>query len=97
VQRPELLRGALTSEEQAQIQSLPELAREEALLRLWCAKEAAAKVVGTGLGGSPERFEVAWSRTDPDLAIVRYDGVQLSVVVVRHGSQVLALANASVN
>jgi phosphopantetheinyl transferase len=33
-------------------------ARDEGWTRLWCAKEAAAKAAGTGLGGAPHRFPV---------------------------------------
>jgi phosphopantetheinyl transferase len=32
--------------------------RDEALTRLWVAKEAAAKAAGTGLAGDPRRFPV---------------------------------------
>ena len=44
--------------ERAAIEGLAGAALDERLLRLWCAKEAAAKFLGVGLQGQPEAFEV---------------------------------------
>ena len=95
VQHPDWLEASLTAAEQASIRSLPESARGEAALRIWCAKEAAAKSLGTGLGGAPERFDVTWCVDNPDCAAVHHDGRQLGVILARHGSLVLALADTS--
>ena len=44
---------AFTPEEMGLLAALPETARAEWRLRLWCAKEAAGKALGTGLQGRP--------------------------------------------
>jgi phosphopantetheinyl transferase len=61
----ELLRPAaaipwnmLRGEEQAALRALPEAARDAAFLRLWTAKEAVAKALGTGLALPPEAIRI---------------------------------------
>lgn len=44
-----LERAALTEKEQSLLSAVPTSKRDEWLLRLWCAKEAAAKAVGEGM------------------------------------------------
>jgi phosphopantetheine--protein transferase-like protein len=71
--RKGLDRVALTAEEQVLLSTIPALEREEWLLRLWCAKEAVAKALGRGMGGSPlnlvvQNFEVATGRVAVELA-----------------------------
>jgi phosphopantetheinyl transferase len=46
-------RGSLTEEEQTLLAAVPSAFREEWLLRLWCAKESAAKALGLGMIGGP--------------------------------------------
>jgi phosphopantetheine--protein transferase-like protein len=49
---------AFAPEELALLSSVEDQTYDEWLLRLWCAKEAVAKAIGTGLGGSPRSFGV---------------------------------------
>ncbi|MFN3483549.1 MAG: 4'-phosphopantetheinyl transferase family protein [Rhabdaerophilum calidifontis] len=62
----ELLRPAtaipwnmLRADEQTALLALPEPARSAAFLRLWTAKEAVAKALGTGLALAPEAIRIA--------------------------------------
>jgi phosphopantetheinyl transferase len=48
--------AAFGQQECALLEKLPSAEPSEWLLRLWCAKEAAGKALGTGLGGSPRNF-----------------------------------------
>ena len=94
VQRPELLESALTGPERAWLTCRPVSAREDALLRLWCAKEAASKLLGTGLQGQPDAFEVDFTSGAADRAWVQSRGVRVSIHVQRLGNLVIAVANA---
>jgi phosphopantetheinyl transferase len=96
VQRPELLADALTRGERASLHGLEGEALEDRLLRLWCAKEAAAKQLGVGLGGSPERFEVRFDDEGLGRARVDFEGATVSVDLVRDGRSVIAVAADSV-
>ena len=94
IQRPELLADSLTPGERAGLRGLVDEALEERLLRLWCAKEAAAKQLRIGLLGSPERFEVRFADAAFGHALVDFEGTAVSVNVVRDGRAVLAVAAA---
>ncbi|HEU4402784.1 MAG TPA: 4'-phosphopantetheinyl transferase superfamily protein, partial [Candidatus Polarisedimenticolia bacterium] len=48
---------AFTAGERDLLHALAQGDRDEWTLRLWCAKEAAAKALGSGLRGDPRRFE----------------------------------------
>jgi len=58
VRRPELVAESFAPEERSWLEGLDGAARTERVIRLWCAKEAAAKCLGTGLQGQPEAFVV---------------------------------------
>ncbi|HRI17063.1 MAG TPA: 4'-phosphopantetheinyl transferase superfamily protein, partial [Burkholderiaceae bacterium] len=92
VQRPEWLATALTPAEGAWLAGRPAAAREVDVLRLWCAKEAAAKRLGCGLQGQPEAFEVAFVDSDADEAVVRWGNVAVPVRVLRLDGSVIAVA-----
>lgn len=94
VQRPELLESALTEPEKEWLTGRPVFERDEALLRLWCAKEAASKLLGTGLQGRPEAFEVAFESGAAEHAWVQSAAVRVSVHVQRQGNSVIAVADA---
>ncbi|MBX3450320.1 MAG: polyketide synthase dehydratase domain-containing protein [Planctomycetaceae bacterium] len=66
----DLLSRFATSEELELLSSLPtESARTNWPLRLWCAKESAAKLMGTGLQGAPKDFEVVDAEDDRELLV----------------------------
>nr|HET7859225.1 beta-ketoacyl synthase N-terminal-like domain-containing protein [Caldimonas sp.] len=92
IQRPDLLADSLTRAERASLHGLDGEALEERLLRLWCAKEAAAKRLGIGLGGSPERFDVRFVDAGLARAQVDFEGAAVSVDIVRDGRAVIAVA-----
>ncbi len=96
VQRPELLMDALTDTEQAFVKTAGGHA-EDLLLRHWCAKEAAAKFLGTGLRGLPTAFEVSFTQPDWGAAVVRCHGNLIDISIVREGSTIVALADKTVN
>jgi len=50
--------ATLSEEERAVLDGIAPTAREEWLLRAWCAKEAAAKALGTGLAWNPKGLVV---------------------------------------
>lgn len=58
LKQPELIVGSLAAEERHWVEGLDGAVLTERALRLWCAKEAAAKCLGTGLQGQPEAFQV---------------------------------------
>jgi phosphopantetheinyl transferase len=58
VRRLELVAESFAPEERSWLEGLDGAARTERVIRLWCAKEAAAKCLGTGLQGQPEAFVV---------------------------------------
>jgi len=63
--------------------------------RLWCAKEAAAKMLGTGLQGRPRQFELIDTPSDGKVPIRhRPDCREIVVQTTREGSVVTALAVA---
>jgi phosphopantetheinyl transferase len=92
VQKPELLSASFSAAERAWLQDVTTLPREDAVLRLWCAKEAAAKFGGNGLRGAPEAFEVTFESGVGENARVRYDGNSVRVKVQRSGNMIVAVA-----
>ncbi|MCB1994311.1 MAG: polyketide synthase dehydratase domain-containing protein [Burkholderiaceae bacterium] len=91
--RPDLLAASMSPAEQAQWQAAPADHQAEWLLRLWCAKEAAAKLLGTGLQGAPERFVVQLAGVGAATARVQCDGWSVGVVLARDGAHVIAVAD----
>ncbi len=95
VQRPELLESALTGPEKEWLAGRAVSEHGDALLRLWCAKEAASKLLGTGLQGQPEAFEVVFESGSADHAWVQSAAVRVSVHVQRLGNSVIAVADTA--
>ncbi len=58
---------------------------------LWCAKEAAAKAIGTGLMGAPTRFEVCPEQSAPDLLQLNVAGETVTVRLLEHADCYAAL------
>jgi acyl transferase domain-containing protein/phosphopantetheinyl transferase len=92
VKLPDLLDGAFTAAERARVEATPKGEREEWALRLWCAKEAAAKSLGLGLGGQPRAFEVRELSGNGRFAVVHGNGQQVPVSIQRQDEKVIALA-----
>ncbi|MDG2051562.1 MAG: beta-ketoacyl synthase N-terminal-like domain-containing protein [Myxococcota bacterium] len=92
VQKPEHLLSSLTQREQDQVARAEVSDVEGVLLRIWCAKEAAAKSFGTGLQGEPLKFEVQWGDSTSDRVDVLYGTEKLEVVLEHFEGRILALA-----
>ena len=90
---PGFAEAALGPGERRLLDSLmPEL-RDEWLLRLWCAKEAAGKAVGTGMApGSPEAPVTVSAEADREQVLVEVAGRRISVQTCREGDLVVAAA-----
>ena len=73
VQQPVLIAQSLAPAEQGLVQGLQGLALEERVLRLWCAKEAAAKCLGIGLQGRPEAYQVVWADEGFETLVVTHE------------------------
>lgn len=99
LQRPELVAGSFTAHEQQVLATVDAAWRDELTLRIWCAKEAAAKYLGCGLRGAPQDFEVQFAETG-ELATVSFAGdasmapASVSVAFEVHGDRLIALAGA---
>jgi phosphopantetheinyl transferase len=84
--------GGLTDAERQLLDAAGPAAREETALRLWCAKEAAAKSLGTGFQGAPGAFEVAGVDEESDTAVVAAGNTTVTVSLRRHENDIIALA-----
>lgn len=93
VQKPELLSSALTPTEQALLQGLDEISLQDRLLRIWCAKEAAAKFLGVGLQGLPNTFEVQFADPETHSALVEHAQTSVYVDLIREDTSIIALAS----
>jgi phosphopantetheinyl transferase len=87
--------AALHPEEAAMLRGLPEAARPLAFARLWCAKEAYVKALGTGFLHAPESFAV--TLLTPDLFAVSDCALGLgaqgtSRTIENGGQEILAAA-----
>ena len=75
----ELIASAFTAAEAQQfLRSLPAAAQKQAAVALWCAKEAAAKAVGSGLEGRPQDWSI--------VAVTPGGGPGQLLARVRHGA-----------
>lgn len=90
--RPELLAGALAPAEQALIEGCSGSDLDERLLRLWCAKEAAAKCLGIGLQGQPWAYTIARADEGCEHLLVEHEAGAVQVRVFRHEGAILAAA-----
>jgi acyl transferase domain-containing protein/phosphopantetheinyl transferase (holo-ACP synthase) len=92
IQQPELMVESLTSHERAFVQDLNGVVLDERLLRLWCAKEAAAKYFGLGLQGEPAAFEVSFLDEKCAQARVDHGEATVEVSISRDGNSIIAVA-----
>ena len=91
VEIADLLRGGFSEGERAVLSGAGCDARR--VLQAWCAKEAAAKCLGTGFDGQPHNF-VLRGIDDGGNARVDAAGAALRVSLAAEGSAVLAVAYA---
>ena len=90
----DLIEGSLASCERALLRGLTGHDLSEKVLRMWCAKEAAAKYLGTGLKGTPEKFEVSFLDDDWKRAHVKHDKALVEVALGCENNFIIALASA---
>jgi len=95
IQKPELVFEALTPREQALLTGLDDASLQDRLLRIWCAKEAAAKFLGIGLQGVPAAFEVQFADPNRGSAHVEHAGTTVYVDFIREDTSIIALASES--
>jgi len=93
IRLPDFIDGAFTSTEKMQLEAVAADEREELALRMWCAKEAAAKSLGMGLNGRPSLFLVKELATDGQTALIDSQGIRIPVSIKRHQEKIIAIAN----
>jgi acyl transferase domain-containing protein/phosphopantetheinyl transferase (holo-ACP synthase) len=93
VPRPQgFLEAALTEAERRLLEPLGADVAEEWLLRMWCAREAAGKALGTGLGGGSAAPRVSALDVSREALLIDAGGRQL--VAWTHRDQELVVATA---
>ena len=83
---------SLNEHEQLLLNGLDEEAHGETLLRLLCSKEAAAKYLGLGLQGQPEKYAVHLENGDWQRCSVVFDEAVVNVKMHRAQDTLIALA-----
>jgi phosphopantetheinyl transferase len=92
VKQPELIAQAMAAHEQPLVDGLAGAALDERVLRLWCAKEAAAKCLGIGLQGEPADFVIRHADALCENMRVEHALGAVETHVVRRGDMVIAVA-----
>jgi phosphopantetheinyl transferase len=92
LKQPELIVDSLAAEERHWVAGLHGVALAERVLRLWCAKEAAAKCLGTGLQGQPEAFRVVSADANCENLLVETDWGAVGTWVQHHEGTIIAVA-----
>ena len=92
IRQPELLVESLAPQERPFVQGLVGAALDERLLRLWCAKEAAAKCLGTGLQGKPADFVVVAADAACERLLVQHGAATVETRVAQHEATIIAVA-----
>jgi acyl transferase domain-containing protein/phosphopantetheinyl transferase (holo-ACP synthase) len=92
VQQPALLADTLGEGEHALLEGLAGDALAERVLRLWCAREAASKCLGTGLQGEPWAFRIAAADSACDHLVVEHATGTVQAHVARHDDTIIAVA-----
>jgi phosphopantetheine--protein transferase-like protein len=85
---------AMGAREREMLHSFTSNDRKQRLLRLWCAKEAAAKYLGIGLNGTPQEFNVSFLDDDWAQAHVTHRHETVAVTVACRDDAIMALARA---
>jgi acyl transferase domain-containing protein/phosphopantetheinyl transferase len=92
LRQPEFVADSFAPEERTWLEGLAGAAHAERVLRLWCAKEAAAKCLGTGLRGQPDLFRIVAADAECEKLLVRSDWGTVETTVEHHGGTIIAVA-----
>lgn len=90
--QPELVAQSLAAHERPLVDGLSGAALDERVLRLWCAKEAAAKCLGIGLQGEPAEFGIVEADAACENLLVEHPLGSVEARVVRRNDAVIAVA-----
>ena len=93
VKLEEFSQGAFTDGERSHMQRVPAGQQEEIALRMWCAKEAAAKSLGVGLNGRPSLLLVKEFGVNGQTALIEGQGAEIPVLIQRCNESIIAIAN----
>ncbi len=91
VRSADLLKKAFLEPEIALLDRQPNGNPTAAVLHFWCAKEAASKAYGEGLGGAPRNWIVEDYRPDTGQVLVKHNGQSFRVRVWQLSDEVLAV------
>ncbi len=97
IRNPQLMHDALAPVEQALLQDMAVDQRDAALLRLWCAKESAAKCLGLGMQGRPQDFVVVAVDDAFELLRVAHPQGSFDARLLVDDTHVVALAHAAIH
>jgi acyl transferase domain-containing protein/phosphopantetheinyl transferase len=89
---PGFAEAALSEAERHLLDALPADSEQEWLLRLWCAREAAGKAIGSGLGGGSGAPCVSAIDTKSEVVLVDVAGRRLVAWTQREESLIVATA-----
>ncbi len=90
----DVIRGAFAEPEHALIADFSGANRIERVVRMWCAKEAAAKCHGEGLNGRPRSWVVGQFASGGREVHVSGHGRDMRVTIAAQGEAVMAIAFA---
>jgi phosphopantetheinyl transferase len=91
--QPDLVAESFSELEQATLQTLPPPEQQHAVLALWCAKEAAAKCVGTGLDGHIKDFTVGMDLPLRQTLSVFFEDIEIPVSFAEHHGAIIAFTS----
>lgn len=92
IQQTDLVKECLNEQEKLMLVGIAGEELDDRLLRFWCAKEAAAKYLGLGLQGQPERYKVSFNGNDWERAQVSFADMVINVTLNRDQNTMLALS-----
>jgi phosphopantetheinyl transferase len=82
-----------TRREIQMLERVPSASYDEWITRLWCAKEAVGKFLGTGVKGAPQQLEAVGIENDGKISILhKGNGLLSSVHTLRRDDLIIAVA-----